>query len=148
MVAAKRLRRRATAAANERAAGAGEGTVRFIGTSVRDASAPRLVAVARGDRYAGGLSAPAGRPSIEENRVAESKKRKKAAYVPPRSARRDSKNPSWLVPTMLTLLIGGVSWILVYYVSANRYPFEIGYVNVLIGFGLMGIGFFLMTRWK
>jgi hypothetical protein len=80
--------------------------------------------------------------------VAESKKRKKAAYVPPRSARRNSANPAWLVPAMVTFLVGGVLWILVYYVSGGRYPFEIEYGNVLVGFGLMGIAFVLMTRWK
>lgn len=80
--------------------------------------------------------------------MAESKKRKKAAYVPPRSARRDSSNPAWLVPTMLTFLIGGVSWILVYYISQSKYPLEIGNLNILVGFGLMGISFVLMTRWK
>jgi hypothetical protein len=100
------------------------------------------------DRYAWGHTAPAGRPSIEECSVAESKKRKKAAYVPPRSARRDSSNPAWLVPTMATFLIGGVSWILVYYVSQSKYPLEIGNLNILVGFGLMAIGFVLMTRWK
>jgi len=80
--------------------------------------------------------------------VAESKKRKKAAYVPPRSAGRDASNPAWLVPTMATFLIGGVSWIIVYYVSASKYPLDIGNLNILVGFGLMAIGFTLTTRWK
>jgi hypothetical protein len=80
--------------------------------------------------------------------VAESKKRKKAAYVPPRSAGRDASNPAWLVPAMATFLIGGVSWILVYYVSGSHYPLGIGNANILIGFGLMSVGFVLTTRWK
>jgi hypothetical protein len=80
--------------------------------------------------------------------VAESKKRKKAAYVPPRSARRTSSNPAWLVPAMATFLIGGVAWIIVYYVSASRYPIDIGNLNILVGFALMAVGFVLTTRWK
>ena len=80
--------------------------------------------------------------------MAESKKRKKAAYVPPRSARRDSANPAWLVPAMATFLVGGVLWILVYYIWGPDIPLKIGNLNILVGFGLMGIGFMLTTRWK
>ncbi len=80
--------------------------------------------------------------------MAESKKRKKAAYVPPRRAGRESTNPAWLVPAMATFLIGGVAWIIVYYVSASKYPLGIGNLNILVGFGLMTVGFILTTRWK
>ncbi len=80
--------------------------------------------------------------------MAESKKRKKAAYVPPRSAGRSASNPPWLVPTMATFLIGGVSWIIVYYVSSGKWPLGIGNLNILVGFGLMSIGFVFTTRWK
>lgn len=79
--------------------------------------------------------------------MAESKKRKKAAYVPPRGAGRDAKNPAWLVPTMLTFLVGGVSWIVVYYIS-NTTLLGIGNLNLLIGFGLLIVGAVLTSRWK
>lgn len=77
-----------------------------------------------------------------------SKKRKKTAYTPPRRAGRESDNPAWLVPAMVTALVGGVAWIIVYYVSQYRYPLDIGNTNIIIGFGLIIVGFFLTTRWK
>jgi tetrahydromethanopterin S-methyltransferase subunit D len=79
--------------------------------------------------------------------VAESKKRKKAAYVPPRGAGRDASNPAWLVPAMLTCLIGGVGWIVVYYIT-NTTLFNLGNTNLLIGFGLLVVGAVLTSRWK
>jgi hypothetical protein len=84
---------------------------------------------------------------MEECSVAESKKRKKAAYVPPRNAGRDASNPVWLVPAMTTFLIGGVGWIVVYYIS-NTTLFGIGNLNLLIGFGLLIVGAVLTSRWK
>jgi len=92
-------------------------------------------------------TAPAGRPILEESFVAESKKRKKAAYVPPRNAGRDASNPVWLVPAMATCLIGGVGWIVVYYIS-NTTLLHLGNLNLLIGFGLLIVGAVLTSRWK
>jgi hypothetical protein len=84
---------------------------------------------------------------MEECSLAESKKRKKAAYVPPRGAGRDATNPAWLVPVMATCLIGGVGWIVVYYISDTTL-LRIGNLNLLIGFGLLILGAAFTTRWK
>jgi len=80
--------------------------------------------------------------------VAVSKKRVKAVYKPPRRAGKEKKNPAWLMPTMVGCFLVGVSWILVYYISQANYPLPIGNGNLLTGFGLFIIGFFLLTRWK
>lgn len=80
--------------------------------------------------------------------MAESKKRKKAAYVPPRRAGRDDANPVWLVPTIVSLFILGVLWVIVYYVSGAKYPLDIGNLNILVGFGFLIVGFIFTTRWK
>ncbi len=80
--------------------------------------------------------------------MAESKKRKKVAYVPPRRAGRDEKNPVWLVPAITTTSVIGVLWILVYYIFGSNHPLNIGYSNVLVGLGFVVVAFFLMTRWK
>jgi len=79
--------------------------------------------------------------------VAVSKKRVKAVYKPPRRAGKEKKNPAWLMPTMVGCFLV-VSWILVYYISQANYPLPIGNGNLLTGFGLFIIGFFLLTRWK
>ena len=80
--------------------------------------------------------------------MAESKKRKKAAYVPPRRAGRDDTNPAWLVPSIVAAFVGGVLWVVVYYTSNQRYPLDIGNLNILVGFSLFIVGFILTTRWK
>lgn len=80
--------------------------------------------------------------------MAVSKKREKSAYKVPRNMGKEKKNPKWLVPTMVTLLVGGVAWILTYYVTKGAYPLDIGSWNILAGFGLMMTGFYLTTLWK
>jgi hypothetical protein len=40
-------------------------------------------------------------------------------------------------------------WILTYYVSAGLFPIAtLGAVNIVIGFGLMFVGFLMTTRWR
>ncbi len=82
--------------------------------------------------------------------MAVSKKRNKSgAYKVPRNATKPkSDNPRWLVPTFTTLLIVGLLWILVYYISRGQYPFEIGNINIFIGFAMLLVAMGLLTRWK
>lgn len=82
--------------------------------------------------------------------MAVSKKRSKSnAYKVPRSAtKRPSENPKWLVPTFSTLLLVGLSWILVYYISRGQYPVQIGNYNIFIGFAMLLAAMGLLTRWK
>ena len=82
--------------------------------------------------------------------MAVSKKRSKSnAYKVPRSATKPpSDNPKWLVPTFSTMLLLGLAWILVYYISRGVYPFEIGNYNIFIGFTMLLAAMGLLTRWK
>jgi hypothetical protein len=60
-------------------------------------------------------------------------------------------NPSWLVPTMLTLMIAGLAWIVTYYLTSQNLGLPIpalGNWNLLVGFVLIITGFSLTTRWK
>lgn len=56
----------------------------------------------------------------------------------------------WVVPTMLTLLILGLVWIIVYYLLREYIPFmeAMGGWNLLIGMGLITGGFVVATQWK
>ena len=66
-----------------------------------------------------------------------------------RAARKDSVNPSWFLPVMLGFMIVGFIWIILFYVSLQQLPIAaLGFWNVLIGFGIMFVGFIMATRWK
>lgn len=79
----------------------------------------------------------------------ESRSRKKPSYTPQPAAAAPRVSPRWLVPTMLTLMIGGLVWVVVTYLSQAAYPIPgIGNVNLFIGFGLIIVGFGLTTRWR
>jgi hypothetical protein len=82
--------------------------------------------------------------------VPESKGRAKPAYTPPtRPAKAKVGNPVWFVPVMLGLMILGLLWIVVFYITSEQYPLEaIGRWNLGIGFGLMLVGFGMTTRWR
>lgn len=58
--------------------------------------------------------------------------------------------PRWWVPAMLALMIAGLLWIVVFYLSGVRaYPIPpIGSWNLAVGFGLIIVGFAMTTRWR
>jgi uncharacterized membrane protein len=79
----------------------------------------------------------------------ESRIRRKAAYTaPPAKSGGPKTNPVWFVPVMLGLMILGLIWIVVFYVTQQEYPIPaIGSWNLIAGFGLIMAGFLMTTRW-
>jgi len=64
-------------------------------------------------------------------------------------AAQDTPNPIWFKPIMFGFMIVGLAWILTFYVSAGLFPIPtVGALNIVIGFGLMFIGFLMTTRWR
>lgn len=58
-------------------------------------------------------------------------------------------NPKWFVPLMCGLMILGLLWIVVYYATAAAWPIpSIGNWNLLIGFGIMLVGFVMSMWWN
>ena len=63
-------------------------------------------------------------------------------------------NPAWFAPVIFGLMILGLLWIMVYYISQTLYPLgsgtplDLGPGNIMVGFGLMMVGFAFLTRWK
>ncbi|HMO11073.1 MAG TPA: cell division protein CrgA [Actinotalea sp.] len=81
----------------------------------------------------------------------ESRSRKKKAYTPPptASSAKQAVSPRWLVPTMVTLMVLGLVWVVVTYLTNAQWPVPgVGQWNLAIGFVLMIAGFALTTRWR
>jgi hypothetical protein len=60
-------------------------------------------------------------------------------------------NPAWLVPTMVGLMVIGIAWVVIFYLSASigGYPIPaLKYGNLVAGFGFIIAGFILSTKWK
>jgi hypothetical protein len=96
----------------------------------------------------------------------ESTTRKKKSVKPSAAANQstnldsaDAPNPAWFAPVMLGFMLLGLIWIITFYVTGAQYPLgsglasvnaalNLGNWNILIGFGLMMVGFVMSTRWK
>ncbi|MBN8883720.1 uncharacterized protein UPF0233 [Salana multivorans] len=81
----------------------------------------------------------------------ESRGRKKARPTTARPAVRveDKPNPSWYVPTFVTLLVVGLVWVVVTYISDSRFPIPgIQQWNLAIGFASIFAGFIMTMRWR
>ena len=81
-----------------------------------------------------------------------SKKRKKdnkPAVVDVAPLDETIESPRWLVPVMLASFLIGLVWIVIFYMTETLYPIpNIGAWNMLVGFGFIGVGFTLATRWR
>ncbi|WP_431830702.1 cell division protein CrgA [Propioniciclava flava] len=96
-------------------------------------------------------AARSGNPQVAaEGRAAKTKKTRS------RDAKKKNSlatTRSWVVPTFLTLLLLGVAWLVVWYLTTstgNRVPFmtDLGNWNMLIAMVLMGASFGVATLWK
>jgi hypothetical protein len=102
----------------------------------------------------------AGR-SLQESAVPKSQVRKKKVYTPPAELRpvtvAASKRPSpvWLPATAVSLLVVGIGWMVMFYLTqgfadtpALSVLFKIGYWNFAIGFGSMIAALALLSKWR
>jgi hypothetical protein len=66
-----------------------------------------------------------------------------------RSEGEAAPNPVWFKPIMIGLMLVGLVWVLVFYLSGMLYPVPgIGPWNLVIGFGIAFVGFLMTTRWR
>jgi hypothetical protein len=69
--------------------------------------------------------------------------------VDPVKEAQPKTSPRWLVPVMLACFGIGLLWIVLYYLAPGMPVLgELGQWNMLIGFGLIMVGFGLSTRWR
>lgn len=81
--------------------------------------------------------------------------RKKKVYTPPSdmlvpSSVSDKRpSPLWLPVTAVSLIVVGIGWLVVYYLSETAYPVASwGYWNLAVGFGAMVTSLGLLSKWK
>lgn len=82
----------------------------------------------------------------------KSRIRKKGDFTPPprKSSAGSKVSARWVAPTMVTLLLVGLLWIVVYYIAASSVDFvsALGAWNIVIGFGFIFAGLMVATRWR
>lgn len=65
------------------------------------------------------------------------------------STAEQAPNPVWFKPLMFGFMLLGLIWIIVFYVSQSQLPIPgLGSWNILVGFGIIFIGFLMTTRWR
>ncbi|WP_434811944.1 cell division protein CrgA [Microbacterium sp. bgisy189] len=66
-----------------------------------------------------------------------------------RTDSEQAPNPVWFKPIMLGLMLIGLVWVIVFYLTNQQYPIPgIAGWNLAIGFGIAFIGFLMTTRWR
>ena len=61
----------------------------------------------------------------------------------------DAPNAVWFKPIMFGLMLVGLAWIIIFYVSDAMFPVAaLGQGNILVGFGILFVGFLMTTRWR
>ncbi|TCC56906.1 cell division protein CrgA [Kribbella pittospori] len=55
----------------------------------------------------------------------------------------------WVAPVMLACWLLGLAWLVVFYVAGQNIPLmdDLGNWNLLIGMGLIAVGFVVSTQW-
>ncbi|MDT3766799.1 cell division protein CrgA [Gleimia hominis] len=58
-------------------------------------------------------------------------------------------SPSWWAPAFCTVLVLGLIWLVITYMTGARYPIPaIGSWNTACGVGLLLVGFLMTLRWR
>jgi hypothetical protein len=74
---------------------------------------------------------------------------KKTEVVAETRSGEQAPNPVWFKPVMFGFMLLGLVWIIVFYVSNQQLPVEsLGSWNILVGFGILFVGFLMTTRWR
>jgi hypothetical protein len=84
----------------------------------------------------------------EKKTTASSSRASQSGAAETRAA-ENRPNPVWFKPVMFGFMLLGLAWIIVFYVSQSVYPVPALHSwNILVGFGIMFIGFLMTTRWR
>lgn len=74
----------------------------------------------------------------------------RADSVAPHGHQTPKPNALWFKIVMFGLMVIGLLWIIVFYISFDKHwPIpSIGNWNILVGFGILMAGFLMTTRWR
>lgn len=82
----------------------------------------------------------------------ESRNRKKDSFTPPPAKQKAVKlgRKGWVAPVMIACFVLGLAWIVTFYLAGQSVPglSTLGNWNILIGMGLMVVGFIVATQWE
>ena len=89
------------------------------------------------------------RTSRSGNPAKRASGRKTSTYSSADHGKVTRPNPRWFLPVMLGILLLGLAWLIVFYISSGKWPVEAwGNWNLLVGFGIMVVGLGMSTRWR
>jgi hypothetical protein len=84
--------------------------------------------------------------------VPESRVRRKKKFTPESHAPEPVRfgSSAWWAPVMVGFFILGLLWIVVYYIAGADLPImsALNWWNIVVGFGFIGVGFAMSTRWS
>jgi hypothetical protein len=82
--------------------------------------------------------------------VPKSRTRQKSHYTAPQEkSAGPAVNPPWFLPVMIGLLVAGLLWIVVTYLTNFDLPIPgIGSWNLAVGFAFALVGLGMATRWR
>lgn len=81
--------------------------------------------------------------------------RKKKIYTPPAEVRptaeaaRKKPSPQWVPISAVSLIVAGIAWLVVFYISEGAWPVQSWrYWNLVVGFGAMVGSLGILSRWR
>ena len=84
----------------------------------------------------------------------KSRVRKKKVYSNPTGAGSQTKesyepSPLWVPITAVALIVIGIGWLVLYYLSGQSYPVAAwGYWNLAVGFACMVAALLVLSKWR
>lgn len=114
-------------------------------TTAGEANKPVSPSVAAGEANKpasarGSSPKPAPKKDIRKPKAKKKRRPVRAAGGP---------TPQWYKYLMFTLMVVGLLWIIVFYVTQGLFPVPaFGNWNILIGFGIAIAGFLMTLRWR
>ncbi|HKU10803.1 cell division protein CrgA [Sinomonas sp.] len=84
--------------------------------------------------------------ALTKNKAAKARSKAKKKR---RTRKAAGPTPQWYKYLMFGLMVVGLLWIIVFYVTQGLYPVPaLGNWNILVGFGVAITGFLMTLRWR